>query len=122
MNVISISITAIFTVLAASFAIWLLVAIMDNLRTARNYRKAMGKKLSRLRLSRMLSYRGIDRDTYLHTEQVLDIEQQMERCGNCAQTERCDNALAASNNEDISGFCANSEDLQSIKSKLGSAA
>lgn len=122
MNVISISITAVFAVLAAAFAVWLLVAILDNLQNARRYRQTMSEKLSRLRLSRMLSHKGIDQATYLHTQQMVDIEQHMKRCSKCVNIERCDSVLAASNSEDIIDFCANESELQAIKRKLEPAA
>jgi hypothetical protein len=122
MNVISISITAVFAVMAASFSVWLLVAITDNLKNAQRYRQTMNKKLSRLRLSRMLSHKGIDQAIYLHTQQVLDIEQHMKRCSKCVNTERCDSVLSASNSEDITDFCNNDSELKAIKRKLEPAA
>jgi len=122
MNVISISISGIFIILSVAFTVLLLVAILGNLKTARRYRQAMSEKLSGLRLSRMLSFKGIDQETYLHTQPVLDIEQHMKRCSNCAQTERCDDVLAASNSEEPTPFCDNESELQAVKSKLGTAA
>jgi hypothetical protein len=123
MNPVSISITGIFVILGVAFTTLLLVAILGNLKTARRYRQSIGDRLSGLRLSRMLMHKGIDQDTYLHTQPVLDIEQQMKRCADCDATERCDVELAASNNdEQIAEFCVNDSELKAIRRKLESAA
>lgn len=122
MNPLSISVTGIFVILGIAFTTLLLVAILGNLKTARRYRESIGERLSQLRLSRMLAHKGIDQETYLHTQPVLDIEQQMQRCGNCAATERCDNALAAGNSEQQTGFCENDTELQTVKRNLETAA
>jgi len=123
MNPVSISITGIFVILGVAFTTLLLVAILGNLKTARRYRQSISERLSGLRLSRMLMHKGIDQDTYLHTQPVLDIEQQMKRCGDCDATERCDTELAASNNdEQTAEFCVNDSELKAIRRKLESAA
>jgi hypothetical protein len=70
----------------------------------------------------MLGLKGIDQDTYVHTQPVLDIEQQMQRCASCDQTQRCDTALAVSNAEADTDFCSNAAELQEIRRKLESAA
>ncbi len=114
MNSLSIGISAIFAILATAFGVLLLAAILGNQKTARRYRKEIGERLSNLRLSRMLARHHIDRNSYLHTQPVLDIEQQMKRCSNCAHTARCDDLLAANGDADTS-FCDNDDELQAIK-------
>jgi hypothetical protein len=121
MNAVTISISGIFALLAAAFAVLLLVAILANQKTARRYRQAMHAKLSKLRLSRMLAFHRIDQGSYLHTQPVVDIENQMKRCANCAKTQRCDEVLAAESPAET-GFCANDGDLKEIKHKVGAAA
>jgi hypothetical protein len=116
MNSLSIGISAIFAILATAFGVLLLAAILGNQKIARRYRKEMGERLSNLRLSRMLTRHHIDPNTYLHTQPVLDIEQQMKRCSNCAHTVRCDDLLAANGSGDAdTSFCDNDDELQSIK-------
>lgn len=123
MNPVSISIAGIFAILGIAFTVLLLVAILGNLKTSRRYRQSIGDRLSGLRLSRMLAHKGIDQETYLHTESVLDIEQQMKRCAGCDATERCDTELAASNSEaSTADFCVNDAELQTIRRKLDPAA
>jgi hypothetical protein len=121
MNELSIGITGIFTILAAAFAGLLLVAILANQKTARRYRQNMSEKLANLRLSRMLARHRIHQANYLHTQPVVDIEKQMQRCSNCTQTERCEEVLSGDSAADT-GFCANDGDLQSIKRSAGTAA
>ena len=120
MNTFSVGISGIFGVLAIAFGALLLAAILRNLKTARRYRSEIKSRLSDLRLSRMLSLHHIDRDAYLHSESVLEIEQQMARCTRCAQTSRCDEVLAA-NREADTAFCVNDGDLQAIKRRLEAA-
>jgi len=121
MDYLTIGISALFSVLSMAFAVLLLAAIINNLRTARRYRQKIGKRLADLRLSRMLSRHRIDQDTYLHTQPILDIDEQMQRCAECAQTQRCDRVLAENTGTDTS-FCGNDEELQQMKDKLGSVA
>jgi hypothetical protein len=99
----------------------LLVAILRNQKTAQRYRQELSARISNLRLSRMLARHRIDQATYLHTHSVVDIEKQMKRCSNCAQTSHCDDVLAGSADEDTA-FCDNDDDLQAIKRKLETAA
>lgn len=121
MNILTMGISAVFAVVAAVFTAWLLMAILDNLKTGRHYRQALDTRLSRLRLSNMLSYKGIDQSAYLHTQQMVDIEQQMKRCGSCAQTGRCDSVIAGGD-DTTTEFCANDVDLKSIRRQLDPAA
>jgi hypothetical protein len=121
MNYLSIGISGFFSVLSVAFVVLLLAAITNNLKTASRYRQNIGKKLSSLRLSRMLSFHHIDRKAYLHAQPILDIEEQMTRCSNCAETQRCDQVLAENANADTT-FCDNDDELQQLKNKLGSAA
>jgi hypothetical protein len=121
MNNLSIGISGIFVMLAVAFAALLLVAILANQKTARRYRQKMQEKLSGLRLSRMLAFHRINQAGYLHTQPVVELEKQMQRCANCAQTQRCDDVLAGDTQADT-GFCANDGELQEIKRDLGAAA
>ena len=91
------------------------------LETGGQYRQKIGTQLSKLRLSRMLSHHHIDREGYLHAQPILDIEEQMQRCSNCAETQRCDQLLLEASGADTR-FCVNDDELQQLKKKLGSAA
>jgi hypothetical protein len=121
MNTVSMSISGIFAIFAIAFAVLLLAAILANQKTARRYRQELSEKLSSLRLSRMLAFHRINQGNYLHTQPVVDIEKQMKRCSNCAQTRRCEEVLAGSSPADT-GFCANDSDLQEIKRDVEAAA
>jgi len=119
MSYFSLGISTLLAILAFAFAVLLLIAITSNLRTARWYRKNIGQHLSRLRLSRMLSFHRINRESYLHTQSIVDIKDQMQRCSNCTETERCDEVLEDDADTDTR-FCNNDEKLQQLKNKLGS--
>jgi hypothetical protein len=121
MNFLSLSVSGLLVLLSAAFAVLLVVAILNNLAVGRRYRQDIRKQLSRLRLSRMLALHRIDPETYLHTQAMLDVKNQIRRCSSCAETQRCDKILAEDNDTDTK-FCNNDDKLQELKNKLGSAA
>lgn len=111
----------IITVLLAGLMLYLLVrlplAILGNLRAGHRFREGLAHALDELRLARMLKYLGIDSATYLHKEQALDIQKQMERCDSCDSKSRCDQVLeeAAAPDVESLGFCANIDDLKEMR-------
>ena len=89
--------------------------IMRNVIVGMEFRKNLARKVDALRLNKMLAALGIDINNYLHTERVIDIQEQIDRCSECHNTETCDDQLAkgsiqASNID----FCNNEESLQHI--------
>lgn len=118
MNILTLTVIGLMALLAISFITFLFVAIIFNLKTGEKYRHSLANKLDDLRLVRMLGALGIDANAYLHSEKILEIHRQMERCSACENTDQCDDRLA--NNkiaaEDI-GFCDNEKDLQGIVKK-----
>jgi hypothetical protein len=90
-------------------------AIMRNVIVGMEFRKNLARKLEALRLGKMLTALGIDTRRYLHSETVLDIEDQMDRCAACQNTETCDDQLA--NGTIQAGkidYCNNEASLQQI--------
>jgi Family of unknown function (DUF6455) len=105
----------LLTLLLATFAILLMVAIVFNFQAGLRYRKALAEKLYDFRLAKMLMALGIDIDEYLSTERIVDIHTQMTRCGACENTGECDERLARDDiGPDDIGFCNNEESLQKI--------
>jgi hypothetical protein len=118
MNVISIVIGGLLAVLTLAFTVSLVSAIVFNVNAGRKYRKALANSVDQLRLSKMLTALGIDVDTYLHTERVVDIQQNMDLCSACENVEECDDQVSkgALDAADIS-FCNNEQSLQEIARK-----
>lgn len=115
MDIISLIITGLLVLLTGAFVILLVLAIMFNLKAGQRYRENLAKRLDQLRLGKMLSALGIDTETYLHSERILDIHQQMNRCSSCANTDLCDDQLsdgAVGSNE--IDFCNNERSLQEM--------
>lgn len=114
-------VSLVLTVLLAGLMLFLLVrlplAIMGNLRAGHRFREGLAVALQELRLARMLKYLGIDNADYLHRQQALDIQKHMERCDACDSKSRCDQVLeeAAPVEVDSLGFCANIEELKTIR-------
>lgn len=111
----------IVTLLLAGLLLYLLVrlplAILGNLRAGHRFREGLAIALGELRLARMLRYLGIESADYLHKQQALDIQRQMERCDNCDAKSHCDQVLEESPPVEVDslGFCANIDELKTIR-------
>lgn len=105
----------LLTLLLATFASLLMIAIIFNFKSGLKYRNALAEQLNNYRLAKMLTALGIDIDVYLSTERVVDIHTQMTRCGACENVGVCDERLATDTirTDDI-GFCNNEQSLQEI--------
>ena len=113
----------IFTVIIGSilalFILYVIMrmsyVIMRNVFVGMEFRKKLARKVDALRLNKMLAALGIDINGYLHTERVIDIEEHIDKCSACQNTETCDDQLAkgsiqASNID----YCNNEKSLQQI--------
>jgi Family of unknown function (DUF6455) len=97
------------------FLVLLAVAIVFNFRSGMKYRTALAERLDSLRLGRMLAALGIDIDSYLSSERVVDIHQHMQRCSDCSNIGPCDAGLVdGSINPDSIGFCNNEQSLREL--------
>jgi len=89
--------------------------IMRNVIVGMEFRKRLAQQVNALRLNKMLAALGIDVNSYLHKERIIDIEQQIDKCSSCQNTETCDDQLAkgtiTAGNID---YCNNEEALQQI--------
>ena len=113
----------IFTVIIGSILVMFLLYVimrmsyvmMRNVIVGMEFRKSLARKVNALRLNKMLAALGIDTNSYLHSERVIDIEEHIDRCSSCENTEICDDQLAKgtiqANNID---YCNNEESLQHI--------
>lgn len=118
MNIISIIIGGLLAVLTLAFTVLLASAIVFNLNAGKKYRESLANSVDQLRLSKMLTALGIDVDSYLHSERIVDIQQHMDRCSACDNVEKCDDQLSTGQLDatDI-GFCNNEQSLQEIARK-----
>ena len=101
--------------LVTTFAILLFSTIIFNMRVGTRYRARLAQQLDSLRLSKMLSALGIDTNTYLHSQRVVDINNHMERCLQCDNTEQCDDNIESNNiNTENISYCKNEESLKDV--------
>ena len=115
MDLISLIIAGLLVLLTGAFVVLMVLAIMFNLKAGQRYRANLAKRLDQLRLGKMLSALGIDTETYLHSERIVDIHQQMNRCSSCANTDQCDDQLAdGAVRRDEIDFCNNERSLQEM--------
>lgn len=115
MNIVSIISILFLGLLLVIFTVLLPMSIVFNTRAGMKYRQGIAEQLQRLRLGKMLTALGIDTDSYLSSERVVDIREQMERCNSCANTDECDTRLADGPVEANSiGYCNNEAALQKI--------
>jgi amino acid permease len=115
MNLLSLIVAGLLTVLTLAFTVMLVSAIVFNLKAGKNYRSSLATRIDQLRLSKMLSAVGIDVNSYLHTQNIVDIQEHMDRCSACENTDTCDEQLADGHIKvaDID-FCNNEKSLQEI--------
>lgn len=119
MNLVSLASIVLLGLLLATFMILLPVAIIYNTRAGMKYRQRLAEQLARLRLGKMLTALGIDTDSYLSSERVVDIQKQMERCNTCANTGECDTRLAEGAVDAGSiDYCNNEASLHKITERL----
>ena len=89
--------------------------MMRNVIVGMEFRKSLARKVDALRLNNMLAALGIDINSYLHTERVIDIEEHIDKCSACQNTEICDDQLAKGTIQaDNIDYCNNEESLQHI--------
>ena len=89
--------------------------IMRNVIVGMEFRKRLARQVNALRLNRMLTALGIDINGYLHSERVIDIEEQIDRCSACHNTETCDDQLTKGTiNAGNIDYCNNEQSLQRI--------
>lgn len=106
---------SVLTAFVLYVVVRLIYVIFVNVRNGMLFRTMLAEKVNSLRLSRMLAALGIDVGKYLHEEQVLDIEHQIDRCTSCENTETCDDQLQQGTVETSNiGYCNNESDLKSM--------
>jgi Family of unknown function (DUF6455) len=106
---------SVLVITLVAFIVLLASAIVFNFHAGMKYRTALADRLHSLRLGRMLAALGIDIETYLSSERVVDIHQHMQRCSECTNIGPCDEGLADGtiSPENID-FCNNEQSLQKI--------
>ena len=113
----------IFTLLAGGilglFLLYVIMrmsyVIMRNVIVSMEFRKNLAGKVHSLRLNKMLGALGIDVNRYLHNERILDIEEHIDKCTACQNTDTCDEQLAqGSITVGNINYCNNAQALQQI--------
>ena len=113
----------IFTIIVggilALFMLYVLLrmsyVIMRNVIVGMEFRKNLARQVNALRLNKMLTALGIDINSYLHKERIIDIEQQIDKCAACENTQTCDDQLGKGNIQASNiDYCNNEKSLQQI--------
>ena len=106
----------LLVLLVAGFIFRLSYTIMINLINGRKFHHKLEQEFDRLRLSNMLTALGICKTEYIYQNSVQDINQQMQSCSDCSNTDECDEKLADPK-IDITEieFCNNEADLKELK-------
>lgn len=105
--------------LLALFMLYVLLrmsyVVMRNVIVGMEFRKNLARQVNALRLNKMLTALGIDINRYLHSERIIDIEDQIGKCAACENTKTCDDQLGkgAIKASDID-YCNNEKSLQQI--------
>ena len=113
----------IFTVIVGSilalFMLYVIMrmsyVIMHNVIVGMEFRKSLARQVDALRLNKMLAALGIDINSYLHSQRVIDIEEQIDKCSACQNTETCDDQLVQGSIQSSNiDYCNNEKALQQI--------
>lgn len=102
--------------LIAGFMLRLFYTIAKNLINGRKFHHSLEQEFNKLRLSNMLTALGINKTDYIYQTSVKDINQQMNQCSDCSNTDECDEKLSIPE-VDISEieFCNNEAKLKELK-------
>lgn len=92
-EMIDLALIALFGLGMVLMAAVMILSIARNYEHGRRFRRTLAERLAGLRLERMARALGIDVERCLHDERVVQIEQSMQRCGTCTETEACDREL-----------------------------
>ena len=92
----------------------LIWAIGGNLRRGDEVRRKLARNLDNLRLGRALGVFGIERSSYLHSQPIVDIEEQMRSCSDCSDVVRCDSYLEEGAVAEFD-FCPNRDSLHAMR-------
>ena len=89
--------------------------IMHNVIVGMEFRKNLARQVNALRLNKMLAALGIDINSYLHAERIIDIEEQISKCSACQNTDTCDDQLAKGTVQPGKiDYCNNEQALEQI--------
>ncbi len=113
MTYISMMQFALITLLILLVAVVMAVAVLNNFRVGLRFRDELARRVKFLRMDKMLTKRNIKLRHYLHTESIINIENQIRNCESCSEIKLCDQVLKDSSPVDLS-FCPNHEDFESI--------
>jgi len=112
MTILSLLGVTVLSILLLLLVVALPFAMLRNMARGEALREELASQVSRLRLSKMLAYLGIDRSRYLHRQRVVDIREHMRRCAACETTDTCDQTIEVPGRENADiGFCPNAESL-----------
>ena len=119
MTYVPIILLVLLALVILAVALVIFVAIVGDFRSGLSIRDAFAQRIKYLRLDKMLAKRNIKREHYLHTESVMNIENQIRNCESCSVIKQCDEALKEGLPSDL-GFCPNDEIFESIANKTHS--
>jgi hypothetical protein len=100
-----------------TLGIGLAAAIVRNMRQGEQCRLDLAARLDKLRLGRALDAFGVEREHYLHSERVVDIEHHLRNCVSCEAVNRCDRCLSTADCGRAFEFCPNYPALVAVLSR-----
>ena len=118
MEYLSLAAIGLYIILFTLMITLTLTFIVFNIKAGMKYRQGMAQRLEQLRMKHMLNALGVDLTRYLHQERVHEINQQMNRCQQCENTDQCDSDIAGDRiDTDTIDYCVNLKDLQDIAAR-----
>ena len=98
-------------------ALYYLRSSIRELFSGRYYREGQAKRISRLRLSKMLTKKNIDIKNYLYNQSAADILEHIRNCKHCRSIDQCDDYLDNMDDNIDPPFCPNNDSILKIKNQ-----
>jgi len=84
---------------------------IQDCRFLRSYRQSLRRRISDLRIHRMLESLGVSRRRYMRKALIAEVETHLSRCQQCTNTTECDAALDQGDTSNGDAFCPNFPEL-----------
>ncbi len=107
-----IDIILVFLIVLLGFCVALeIISVMVKSKKKKHLHEVLIRRITQLRLSKMLKFLGADIEKYAQKVPVADINLHIHRCWRCTEHKTCDGCLRDGKRVDDMSFCPNHEAL-----------
>ena len=88
-----------------------IISLLLKTRKKKRFYEVLARRVTQLRLSKMLQFLGADVDEYIHKVPASDINMHIHRCWRCSEHDTCDSCLRDGKHIAEMKFCPNHQSL-----------